>query len=77
MREIRPYKLPFSKLEGVGFRERKRATVNEGISQTNYIIKNDTLLERASYTYDTWTINSINFTPITVRNHHRSWSIKK
>jgi hypothetical protein len=45
LQEIRPYKLPFSKLESIEFKDRKRATVNEVNSQTKYIIKNDTLLK--------------------------------
>jgi hypothetical protein len=54
LREIRPYKLPFSKFEGIGFRERKKASVNKVNSQTKYIIKIDTLLKcEVRFTYNT------------------------
>jgi len=33
-RETTPYKVPFSRLEGVGFRERERTTLNVVNSQT-------------------------------------------
>jgi hypothetical protein len=40
LREIRPYKLPFSKLEGIGyFRVRKRLTVIRLIPKKSILLK--------------------------------------